>query len=186
MKYVYTAIVIIIIGLLIYVLWPIKEVVIDNGKVNELRLKIEKAQTIQQNIIVKAKDDSVKYAITNKYKDEEIARLKRSARKAKTTHVDTVLIQDPEVGGYAAMLDSIVVSQDSQINELKEQKAEQWASFNQLIAASDSTAQANKEINALVKKALEVDNKRLKRQNTALKIGIVAIPVGIVAIVLVK
>lgn len=186
MKYVYTAIVIILIGIMIYVFWPRKEVIIDNSKLKELRTELKRAETKQIEIIVKAKEDSIKHTIINKAKDEEIARLKRSVRKAKTPHVDTVLIQDPEVGRYAAMLDSIVVSQDYQISELKEQKSEQWASFNQLIAASDSTAQANKELNEFVNKALELENKRLKGQNRNLKIACVAIPLGIVALVLVK
>lgn len=186
MRYVYTILAIVVIGLLIYVLWPRNELKdIDVTQLTSLQTKLKDAETKQTEIIVKAREDSAKQAVINKAKDEEIARLKRSVKKVRTPHVDTVLIQDPEVGRYAATLDSIVVSQDSYIEKLKEQNAEQWASFNQLISSSDSTAQANKELNDFVNKALEGENKRLKRQNTALKIGIVAIPVGIVALVLV-
>lgn len=151
-----------------------------------LQDKVNKAEQIKVSVIVKAREDSAKFEVINRSKDEEIARLKRRAVKAKTVHVDTVIAQDPEVGNYIMKLDSIVVSQDSQIAELKNQKAEQWASFNQLITASDSTAQANKELNEFVNKALEGENKRLRRNNRVLKVACVAIPVGIVALVLAK
>lgn len=187
MKYLYTTISIIIIGLLIYVLWPQERVVVDNSKVKELQTKLQRAEKKRTEIILKARQDSVLNSEKEKVYQSEISRLKGRAKAQKEKpEVMTVLTDNPEVGKYAAFLDSIVVAQDSQINELKEQKAEQWASFNQLIAASDSTAQANKELNDLVNKALDGENKRLNRQNTALKIGIVAIPVGIVALVLVK
>ncbi len=149
-----------------------------------LQDKVKKAEQLKVSVIVKAREDSAKFEVINRSKDEEIARLKRRAVKAKTVHVDTVIQADPEVGIYIQYLDSVVVSQDSQIAELKEQKVEQWASFNQLISASDSTAQANKELNEFVNKALEGENKRLRRSNNLIKVGVVAVPTAFIAVML--
>jgi hypothetical protein len=187
MKSIYGIIAIVLIGLLIYVLWPRETVVVDNGKVKELQTKLHRAETKRTEIIVKARQDSVLNSEKEKVYKSEISRLKGRAKAQKEKpEVMTVLNNNAEVGKYAAYLDSIVVTQDLRIDSLNKEKVEQWKNFNKLISASDSTAQANKELNEFVNKALEVENKRLKRQNRALKVGIVAIPLAVVAIVIAK
>ena len=162
MKYVYAVIAVILIGLLIYVFWPREPVdaPADITMVKSLQDKLTAAETKRTAVIAMARKDSAEHAAVNMVKDYEILRLKRAAAKSRTPHVDTVLIQDLEVGRYAAMLDSLVVTQDSQISQLKEQKAEQWASFNQLITASDSTFKANQGLNDYL---LETEKQRTKK-----------------------
>lgn len=188
MRYVYTILAFIIIGLLIYVLWPREMVVVDNSKVKELQTKLQFAENKRTEIIVKAREDSAKQAVITKAKDAEIARLKVASRKYRQANVriDTVLLNEPEVGNYAAFLDSIVVAQDSQIAELKEQVTDQQQSFNDLVLASDSTTLANQKLNDYYLETERKANKQLRRQNRNLKIACVAIPVGIVVLVLVK
>lgn len=182
MRYIYGIIAIALIGLLIYVLWPRETIVVDNSKVKELQTKLQRAEKKRTEIIVKAREDSAKQAVITKAKDAEITRLKQAVRNSRTPHVDTVLIQDKEVGRYAAFLDSLVVEQDSQIAKLKDHTAVTWQNFNQVIAQSDSvnntTIQLNKHFQSSLEEANE-ENKKLTRQNRGLKIGIVAIPVAI-------
>lgn len=182
MRYIYGIIGIAIIGLLIYVLWPRETVVIDNSKVKELQYKLSAAETKRAAVIASAKKDSAEHAAATKAKDSEILRWKRAAAKSRTSHVDTVLIQDKEVGMYAAFLDSIIVNQDTLIASLKDQKISTWRDFNALISASDSVNTANIQLNKHFQSSLEEANeanKKLTRQNRGLKIGIVAIPVAI-------
>lgn len=161
MKIFYITISLLLIGLLIYVLWPRNELKdIDVTQLTGLQTKLKEAEKKRAEIILKARQDSIKQDSATKVKDVEIARLKQAVRKYRTPHVDTVLIQDPEVGRYAATLDSIVVAQDSQIAELKEQKVEQWNNFNKLIMASDSTFKVNQELNNYL---LETEKKRTKQ-----------------------
>lgn len=184
MKYFYTILAIALIGLLIYVLWPRETVVIDNSKVKELQTNLQRAEKKRTEIIVKAREDSAKQAVITKAKDAEIARLKVASRKYRQANVriDTVLLKEPEVGNYAAFLDSIVVAQDSQIAELKEQKVEQWNNFNNLITASDSTFKANQELNNYYLETERKANKQLRRSNNLLKVGIVAVPLGVIGV----
>lgn len=193
MKHVKQIAVLLIIALMIsvvVVMWPIRHK--DTSKkyqdvILSLESKVKRAEKKRAEIIVKAREDSAKQAVITKAKDAEITRLKQAVRKYRTPHVDTVLIQYQEVGRYAATLDSIVVAQDSQIAELKEQKVEQWNSFNKLIMASDSTLKANQELNNYYLETERKANKQLRRSNNLLKVGIVAVPLAIVGgIVLLK
>jgi acylphosphatase len=186
MKYLYLIIIGILLALALWLyLRPHQEPVIDVKQVKTLQDKVKKAEQIKLNVIVKAREDSAKQAVITKAKDKEIARLKQAVRKYRTPHVDTVLIQDKEVGRYAAFLDSIVVNQDTLIASLKEQKVSTWRDFNALISASDSVATANKELNKHFQSSLEEAkeaNKKLTRQNRGLKVGIIAVPVVILGI----
>lgn len=190
MRYVIFALVAVLLGLATYIYLSKTDPVSTDQEDGEVMLSLQaakdKANLKMLQVIIKAKADSAKGANVIRAQDEEITRLKKSVRKSRTPHVDTVLIRDPEVGTYAAYLDSIVVTQDSQIAELKTQTVDQWNSFNELLNASDSVAIATKELNERVLGVMVKDNKRLKRQNLALKIGIIAIPVGIVALVIAK
>lgn len=190
MRYVYTILALILIGLLIYVLWPRErsESTADLVMVKSLQAKYDKAEAAKAAVIAMARKDSADHAAVTKAKDAEIARLKVASRKYRQANVriDTVLLNEPEVGNYAAFLDSIVVAQDSQIAELKEQNAVTWRNFNQVIAQSDSVNTANINLNNYYLETERKANKQLRRQNKNLKIACVAIPVGIVALVLIK
>lgn len=151
--------------------------------------KVELAEQVKLNVIVKAREDSAEQAVITIAKDAEITRLKQAVRKSRTPHVDTVLIQDKEVGRYAAFLDSIVVNQDTLITSLKEQKISTWRDFNALISASDSVNTANKDLNKHFQSTLEEAkeaNKKLTRQNRGLKVGLVAVPVVILGLLVAK
>lgn len=190
MKYLYGTIFFILIGLLIYVLWPRETVVVDNSKVKELQTKLQRAEKKRTDIILKARQDSVLNSEKEKVYKSEISRLKGRAKAQKEKpEVMTVLNDNAEVGKYAAYLDSIVVTQDLRIDSLNKEKVEQWKNFNKLISASDSTAQANKDLNKHFQSTLEEAkeaNKKLTRQNRGLKVGIIAMPVVILGLLVVK
>lgn len=190
MKYAVIALLLILLGLGTYLFLSKTDPVSTDQEDAEVMLSLQAAKDRAElkafNVEIKARAEHEQHNQVTKAKDAEIARLKAAGRKAMTVHVDTVIQNDPELGMYVQYLDSIVVTQDSQIAELKTQTVDQWQSFNEIINASDSVSLATKELNERVLGVMVKQNKRLKRQNLALKIGIVAIPVGIVALVVAK